>query len=203
MPFRWTVTLRTFDGIPANYIQNQFCTSGGGGDDGDIADALKAFYNGINSSVFPNTIAQNGHSIKRYDLPGLTPNYPTYEEEFNLTAGPTGDSLPPEVAICLSFQGVRTPGQFQARRRGRIFLGPVRTAAMVSGRPSSTVRSAIVGAAQTLATSVRAITDAGDWAVWSVVDGVAVDLVDCWVDDAWDTQRSRGVPATTRTVGAL
>lgn len=203
MPSRWTVTLTMSDNLPANSIQNQWCTDGPGGDDATIAAALAAFYDSLRTAILPAGVAQNGHIIKRYDLPGLTPNYPTYETTFNLTAAPTGDRQPSEVALCLSYQATRIPGQFQARKRGRVFIGPLKESTNLNGRPTTTATNALLDGLETLYDAVDAVTDAGVLAVWSTVDQVAYPIVQGWVDDAFDTQRSRGLQVSARTTRAL
>lgn len=194
----WTVTLAMDTQLPADYVQNQFCTGGPGGDDTAISDELIDFYDSLVASVFPTTVAQNGHIIKRYDLPGTPPNYPTFERSFNLATNPAGTALPAEVALCLSFQAERVPGQFQARKRGRIYLGPLEIGMNADGRPTQGEFAGILNAAEALYDGIAGITDAGEWSVWSPTDGVAYPLVEAWIDNAFDTQRSRGIDPSLR-----
>lgn len=196
------VILHTADAIPANYINNQICLGHPDGDgpviDDTVAD-IKAFYDALRSSCLTGDIAQNGHEMKFYALPGTEPNYPYAERTWNFTSAPSGTGLPREVAIGLSFQGSRAAGFPQARRRGRIYIGPILANVNVSGRPSSTTRTAIADAAEALRTALN--TDPNHyWAVWSTVDQEAVEVQNGWVDDAFDTQRRRGVEATSRTL---
>lgn len=192
------VTLRTTDNLPENFVQNQFCIGGPGGADADLLAAVKVFYDVLDSVTMPAKIAQNGHIVKRYDLPGTPPNYPTFESTFNLGTAPTSDTLPSEAALCLSFEGERVPGEFQARKRGRVFIGPLRSTTNNDGRPATATKTALLNAGEAFYDAVDAITDAGEWSVWSTVDQVAYPIVRCWVDDAFDTQRSRGVPVTSK-----
>jgi hypothetical protein len=120
--------------------------------------------------------------------------------------------LPNEVALCLSYQAVAISGESQARRRGRIFFGPLcNTANTLSAtgecRPSAALVTALCGAATLLATP--AATAAGDlvhWAVYSpttdlteTIDDAFQDVDNGWVDNSFDTQRRRGRDATART----
>jgi len=102
----------------------------------------------------------------------------------------------------LSFQGERTSGQSQARRRGRVYLGPFGSSAgdTTSGRPSSGLRGGIITAAAAFGVQSQA---AIEW-VWGVISTAGPsmsfsEVKDGWVDDAWDTQRRRGEGATLRT----
>lgn len=195
------ITLRTADGIPENFIVNQFCIDGmelGDGFTLEMTDAIKAFYDEINGPVLSDAINVDGHMAKFYDLPGVKPNYPYIEHEWGLDVVPTGDTFAPEVALCLSFQGDRTPGFPQARRRGRIFLGPIRDGIQTNGRPSGPTLVAVKDAAETLSGAIPDVRNGYRWAVWSVTDQQAVFIVDGWVDDSWDTQRSRGYAPTTK-----
>lgn len=196
------VILKTPNGIAEDYVTNSFCIAGmssTSGDEAAIALAIKAFYDELDNTLFSDRIAQNGHTIKFYTAGGPQPNYPYEELTFNFGSAPTLDSLPTEVAICLSFQGLRIPGTPQSRRRGRIYLGPVKATLTASARPTSGIRTIIATAATNLAAAIVAVDPTYRWAVWSRTDGVAVAITDGWVDDTWDTQRRRGLDATSRT----
>lgn len=202
MPTMVKVILHTADAIPANYINNQFCLGHPDGDGPVVADtvtAIKAFYDELRSICLTADIAQNGHEMKFYALPGVEPNYPYAEETWNFTSAPTGTGLPRECAIVLSFQGSRAAGFPQARRRGRIYIGPVLANTNVSGRPSSTTTQDIADAAEALRTALL-VDPQHYWAVWSTVDQEAVQIENGWVDNAFDTQRRRGVATTSRVI---
>lgn len=114
--------------------------------------------------------------------------------------------LPNEVAACVSFHDANVAGQ-----RGRIYFGPL---------SSSVLNATIPGDAQlaaasrlTLGNAAAALrdknTNAARWAVKSVSrkDGsitrdnpVYRTIKSGWVDNAFDTQRRRGVKATERHV---
>lgn len=196
------VVLRTSDAIPANFVTNQFCIQNMGNADGNeagITSAIADFYDDIRNAIYSNVIAETGHVAKFYTAGGAAPNYPYSEETWDFTAAPGGTALPREVAVCLSFQGLRIPGTPQARRRGRIYLGPCQTGVVSNGRPLLAIRTTIVNAAQTFYTNVETVDPTYSWAVWSTRDATAVPLRNCWVDDAFDTQRSRGDAPTERT----
>lgn len=194
------IILHTADQVPANYVQNQIAfTSGSEDPDIDaVMSALDSFYTALGSGYFSNKIAGTGHEVKFYEMPGLTPNYPFEERTFDLNSAPTGDSLPQEVALVLSFQGSRSAGFPMARRRGRIYVGPLKSTTSTDGRPTSGVISGLVTAAEEFGDDIKAIPG-HQWCVWSTVDADMVPIVSGWVDNAWDTQRRRGVTATSRT----
>lgn len=163
----------------------------------DIATALEAFYENIWPG-FPSLMADSGHSITMYNMTDPTPRAPVWESTFTSTGwGATGDPLPSEVALCLSFQGARVSGQAQARRRGRVYLGPYNTASNSSGRPGSGYINAACEGAATFLTASDAAVD-WTWVVYSTVDDELVPIVSGWVDNAWDIQRRRGLAATSR-----
>ena len=194
--------LKTKDNLAANFVTNSWCVvSAGATSSSDLAEyttAFKDFYDDM-AGLIGNSIAQNGHEIKWYDLPGPgAPNYPIEIDVWNLAANPTTASLPHEVAVGLSFQGLKIPGQPQSRRRGRIYFGPLTNTANDDGRPSSATRSTLATAAATLTSNLKAASVPGTLSVWSQVDAAAVTVVDGWVDNSFDTQRRRGVQPTTR-----
>lgn len=200
------VTLKTADALPANYLTNQFCIDGYDVGDGSLpamVTAFEDFYSSLVSPLFSSWMVQNGHIIKFYTAGGPQPNYPYHETTFNLASAPSGTGLPTEVAVCLSFQALRIPGTPQARRRGRIYLGPLKATVNSNQRPLASAASAIVASALVLHTDISAAFAGANWAVWSGLDGTAAVLDNCWVDDAFDTQRSRGQAPSSRTVGTF
>jgi hypothetical protein len=198
---RAQIILHTADNFAANYVTNSIAFQGTDpiADVAAIRTAVKGFYDALGASFFSSAIAQNGHEIKYYDLPGIKPNYPVLEQTFNLNSVPNGAPLPSEVALCLSFQGQRVPGFPQSRRRGRIYLGPLGATVNNAGRPNSSSITTVCNAATAFKTAIDAIGTGTEWAIWSVRDQTTVDIVGGWVDNVFDTQRRRGVAETSRT----
>lgn len=195
------VIIRTADAIPENFVTNTFAfdyTNSQANLDA-TTDAIKAFYDDINAQCFPDTVAQNGHVVKYYIANGPKPNYPQFEDTFNLTSAPSGDPLPSECAIVLSFQGTRVPGQAQARKQGRIYIGPLDDIVNLDGRPSGTTRGVIGTAAVDFATAIDSNTD-GVWGVYSTVNDSVSEITNGWIDDTFDTQRRRGLAVTSKTI---
>lgn len=161
-----------------------------------IRDALVDFYVAV-QGLFPSTVLQNGHRIRLYRLDDPEPRAPVLDEDFNLTTPTSGTALPPELAACLSFQAERVSGQDQARRRGRVYIGPLDTAMLTGGLLTAAVQSSLATAATALLTESVAQGD-WDWAVYSRVNGTAEPVTNGWVDNAPDVQRRRGLAATNR-----
>lgn len=200
---RAQVILHTTDSLSANYVTNSWCfVTTDDPSDAEFTEYtghFKEFYDSL-SGILSLPITQNGHEIKYYDLDqAVPPNYPLAIQTFNLTTAPSAAGLPSEVAACLSFQGEKVPGFPQRRRRGRVYIGPIAQASNTSGRPSTTLRSTFAASAVELCDDLKGSSNVAQLAVWSVTDGAAVVVTDGWVDDAWDTQRRRGVQRTART----
>lgn len=177
-----------------------------------LAGRLKTFYQAI-STKLAKTVDPSAAVIKLYDMRDPKPQLPRYQETFalGLTAN---DSMPNEVALCLSMRAEAVPGVNMRRRRGRVYLGPfgwgqmLGTEAGADHRPSAMAVGQILDAAAALATGV---SGSARLAVYSPTTDVTESLDDAlndvkhlWIDDAWDTQRRRGASATTRqtrTVG--
>lgn len=201
---RAQVILKTVDAIPANYVTNTFAfeMNTAGTVVTDVVAAIKGLYDAVRPYLAP-VLAQNGHMIKFTDIEGAAPNYPFDERTFNLSAALTGNSIPREVALVASFQGDRVSGQVQARRRGRIYLGPLNNAALFNdGNPTGACVLAIVAAMDAFKDAIDAITvlDGVVWIVWSGVNGSGTPVTNGWVDNVFDTQRSRGNAATGRNI---
>lgn len=132
----------------------------------------------------------------------------------------TKGNMPSEAAVCLSFAGTPEVGLVQSRRRGRVFIGPLRYDALeyVGGdmRPISDFRTDLIMAAQRMATEVDGTAE---WVVYSrpfagrgeivrpgrstlpaipARPGTTVNIDEVSVDNAVDTQRRRGTRPTLR-----
>lgn len=182
-------------------------------DPGGVAAALAAldtaivdFYNNSGSGVgalLNNQVSRvaNACTIRWYALDDPPPRVPVRLTTFTMKAAGSGGALPGECSVVLSFQAVKVSGVNQARRRGRIYLGPLTDAvSTVTGgiaRPSVTIRGNI--ATRAAALKAAAVAANSPWSIWSEVNGAPSSVADGWVDDTFDTQRRRGVRATTRT----
>lgn len=130
---------------------------------------------------------------KIYRMGGTPPNYP--EASAKVTVGSGGEPGPREVALCLSYYA----GQNVPRRRGRMYIGPYGKAAM-GERPYEAL-------ATQLGTLAQGLADLGgvnvQWVQHSPTTGEFHNVTNWWVDDEWDTRRSRGLRAATRWGAAI
>lgn len=219
------VTIPADSAIPADAVVNTFCFENvditTAADLDDIEDALLDFYDsngGAGSSItsFLGNAQNNAYTVKHYDVDADEPRAPlrtTVLTMVNQTISGS-DTLPEEVALCVSFQGVGESGTPQSRRRGRIFLGPfINTVGTITplGRPAATLIVTVKNAADRL----LGTSNAAGW-FWAVFSrpklatvnkngspnparaGNAVRVDNGWVDNAWDTQRRRGLKPTSR-----
>lgn len=173
-----------------------------------ITDRLTAFYQTIDGVLFPAEVGTTA-GLKIYDLADPEPRAPKRDTTIALTPAVTG-AMPSEVAICLSYQAARESGVNHARRRGRVYLGPLHIGVLQTSaggsRPSTTARTSIATAATALAASTQ--VNRPVWAVFSPtrraeggsLDDSFTDVEDGWVDDAFDIQRRRGLAPTARTL---
>lgn len=203
MLLRAQVILHTTDALAANYVTNSWAmetvSPASTPDLAEYTAAIKDFYDDL-AGVIGVPLAQNGHEVKYYDLEITTPpNYPYGLGAFNLASSPSGSGLPSEVAMCLSFQGIKASGFPQSRRRGRVYIGPLSTTINSTGRPSSGARSQLASAAVTFCSNLKAAANPAVLGVWSHVDSALIIVDNGWVDDSFDTQRRRGVQPTSRT----
>jgi hypothetical protein len=157
-------------------------------------DGIHAYLSHV---ITRSTLACN---IKFYDLEEPSPRAPVYEQSWTLAA-PAGSSspLPSEVALCLSYRGALVSGEVAARRRGRVYIGPLITEAKTTGtsdpRPTTNVINRWLDAGEALA-DPDAVSP---WVVWSPTANANTLIEVVWVDNAFDTQRRRGPDATDRT----
>jgi hypothetical protein len=206
--YKFQVTFPMDTAIPADSVTNTWHFNGfpaGGATDFDNArDMLKDFYHTVPTGggsaldTFFTDRLSTPAIVKAYALEDPIPRAPAYESTFPVGASATGGT-PHEVALVLSFQSARASGINQARRRNRVYLGPFGTPSLNSdGRPSGTLLTQVQRCASTLRAAATASV-VWDWVTWSETEGADHVVVGGWVDNAWDTQRRRGVNATART----
>jgi len=127
------------------------------------------------------------------EAPKGTP--PLAVKESTSAAAPSS-SVPREVAICLSFYA----GQNQPRRRGRIYLSPaLRGLTSLGVRPSTQLQNDILAMAQDFSGLGGADVD---WCVFSRLDNTYRKVTNVWVDNEWDTVRSRGMRSDARVAAS-
>jgi hypothetical protein len=222
MPIRAQVNLAATSGIREEDVVNTwaFAIAESGGTIlaplSTVVGQLTTFYNAVGDRL-QGTISRAACTVKLYDLREARPQVPIFDGSLGFTtAANSGEAMPAEAAICVSFQGVRESGKVQARRRGRVYIGPVTSANTGShARPNSADINDLVAAAQALIDASQA-SSTWKWCIFSPTNaggfyepggsgppyfgGDAMVVVDNgWVDNAWDTQRRRGLSPTART----
>jgi hypothetical protein len=142
---------------------------------------------------------------KFYDMSQPEPRPPLAQTPMVLSGGTAStSSLPPELAIVVSFKGAPFAGVPPSRQRGRVYLGPLGHLGVIdtAGYPenmAATVQSAAVG----FGDSLLSASDASPNYTWVVRSTVGATpgvwpVVAGWVDNAFDIQRRRGVTSTVR-----
>lgn len=208
-------------GLPADVVVNDFAFQFPGaptsGEVDDLFTAVSDFYR-LDTAIGINVGEYLGESINRSATHEL--------QAYHIVAGPLGSpfqtdnwlgpptpvvadlNLPNEVAAVLSFHadltgipeesGATRP---RARRRGRIYLGPLVGYAVSMEDPipmlNSNLRTCMQQAAVRLADDAE--TAGGYWSVWSRADSTVRPIVGGWTDNAPDTQRRRGPVASSRS----
>jgi hypothetical protein len=169
----------------------------------EIVAALKAFYDAAGAQRSQHLAPAQSH-VAFYDLAMPKPRAPIEDVSLGLSTSQGTNAAPHEIALCVSYQAIRASGIPQARRRGRIYLGPFASSSMdgTNGRPSNTCRTAIVAGANALLSASNSAIN-WKWIIHSPTHPeaeVTNTVTNGWVDDEWDIQRRRGLVATGRTI---
>jgi hypothetical protein len=207
------VTLNHDSALPEDSMVNTWHVSGDlGATPGLVAQEFIDFYFAAAPGAL-NTIAArlssklNGSgTVKLYNRADVKPRVPVVDVDFSgKTVG--GTAMPSEVAACLSFKAAAGSGVNANRRRNRVYIGPLAEMARTSSTDptvDSIFRSDLGKALQALKDGIEAVTtDLATLVGFSPTDGVPWTIAECWVDNAFDTQRRRGEEATARTVTAI
>jgi hypothetical protein len=160
------------------------------GDDAQaLADALKT-----NLMANGNVGADTPFVVKIYNAEKAPPSYPLATASNG--TGSKGTGYPREVALCLSYYSTfNRPGY-----RGRVYLPMALIGGTLLLRPSPTQLSTALGWTNTLGKGLPA---GHNMVVYSRHLGQSFGVSNTWVDDEWDTVRSRGLKATTRQLATL
>lgn len=175
-----------------------------------LADGVLAAWTPWMASLFGSALS-GAVSVAVYDMSAPEPRVPQgFAEDLSNTVGAT--CLPAELAVCLSFAGAAQSGVNQARRRGRIFLGPCPTTAMDSATVgdvgvAATYRTNALGLGDDLTRIAATGTSGFRLGVLSrrgmdlgqTPDEAFTEAETLWVDNAFDVQRKRGKASTVRS----
>lgn len=170
-----------------------------------VHNAIVQFYTGTatGGSTGPGAnlspLVSRTVTINCYDLQTSEPRIPTVSQ-FTLPTAVATNSLPQELAACLSIKGALP---IHPRRRGRIYFGPLANHADNIGFGTSVIFP-FVGSIlrQRLVEHAKDLRNDGavGWAILSKTPFDNFVPVDSGhVDDAWDIQRRRGHETTLRT----
>jgi hypothetical protein len=220
----WVVSLNHVSGKPEDRVQNTFCFEYPGAydpaKDVQIGAALAAFYNTTPTGGTGSLASRIGDPMVRtvtasrqdvYDITGHLDGSPhgspmaTYGWTL-AAAGGSGSVLPAEVAITGSFHaaygnlseeiGNTRP---KSRRRGRIYIGPLRQAVVLQDATTKRAYVDTTAVATLRGAMLDLMNDSNtNWCVWSRRDQLTLSVVGGFVDDGFDTHRSRGERAVTR-----
>lgn len=153
-------------------------------------------------------------------LDGSAHGAPVDAIAFTMPAAANSNRLPQEVAYVLTLESQTRatepvevpddgdpdskPQRPMQRHTGRIYLGPLGFFALdeTSGRPDVAIRDTVHLAAIDMSETIHSHTTTGTgtegWAIWSRTDAVLRPVHFVSSDNAFDTQRRRGVDATAR-----
>lgn len=220
------VVLPCTTGLPEDSFTNDFSwiTSDYSGYLEDLTARVVTFYNDVQvvpgddnavaafiGAAVPRTtdaIIVNHYDVTTH-LSGTPAGSPVSVGNFTLGAAVAETTyLPTEVAVKATWHAdlsgipeVSGATRPKARRRGGLFLGPLTDAATttdVLARPTTNLIDVLNSASEQLRDGVDA-----ELAIWSKADATMRPVVGGWVDNAFDTQRRRGIGATSRTSWSL
>jgi hypothetical protein len=159
----------------------------------DASPLLDALKDNLAATTYVST---HPFTLKAYDAAKSPPNFPVAIKEQLGTAPNSG--IPREVALCLSYYATNN----RPRTRGRLYLPPTWFTAVANVRPSGAIITAALGFAADVLT--KNLPSGAFWECWSTVEKAGMGRVThVWVDDEWDTIRSRGMRATTRQTATV
>lgn len=135
--------------------------------------------------------------VTAYDAQGTPPVFPQGYTILHAGLFPAS-FCPREVACCLSFYSTRN----LPRQRGRLYIPMaliVPSLNINQARPTGSIQAKV----GELAAGLQELGDTEvDWSVYSRVDDDARPVTNWYVDDEWDTIRSRGLRPTARLAGS-
>jgi hypothetical protein len=131
-------------------------------------------------------------TVNLYNVQAAPPSAPVYTGQ--QTGTPPSSNCPREVALCLSYYG----GWNRPTFRGRVYIPATLLAGGTAAKPSGTQQT---GAGSFATTLGKNLPSGNYMVVWSRKKASAAQVTDWWVDNEWDTIRSRGLKADSRVSG--
>lgn len=181
----------------------------------DWTTAMNAFYGAVKTWL-SSQYAWNSGTFEYLDLADDRPRVPFKTDSAALGSLSTANSdVSPELAVCLSFKGAPLSGANARRRRGRVYVGPLQLSGTDTWSPQNSMVDSIATAGAGLITPtshtwcvysrsthygkpVGEPINEGDAEVPDALPASFTPVTTVWVDNAFDTQRRRGVGATYR-----
>lgn len=170
-----------------------------------VANVITAFYISVNNYLSPSL--SGAIEVVQYAMSDPEPREPisVYTDDIG-TVGENG--IPQEVALCISYKASPVSGSPPARRRGRIYLGPLSTQALggeldveTGSQPNAIFLNDAVDAFVAMVDGIG--EEDGAFVVYSPTSADSFGVVEVWADNEWDTQRRRGRRATSRVSGEV
>jgi hypothetical protein len=155
--------------------------------DGLCSDLAEAMLGWVGNS-------QTQIRVRAYDDEGTPPRRPLGEAYRSKGAAGISSSNR-DVALCLSFHG----GSGRPSERGRLYVPLYAAGLAPSGATANTTSLNKAAALVPILTGLGGVNV--DWVVWSPKLRSSKPVTDWHVDNAWDTQRRRGMGATSRLSG--
>lgn len=206
-------------GLPQDQVVNQFtfqkATAASGSDLITCMDLVSDFYrdaqtntHSVGEYISSQINRSATHELQAWVI--TTPPMGSPDQAQAWLGPPTvgdGGGLPTEVSAVLSFHADLTNDleesgstRPRARRRGRVYIGPLTPQAIAGTTPPYYLHSTFT---ETLRQAAITLFDAAEtagipWAVWSRVDSTLRPVVAGWTDNAPDTQRRRGPDSNVR-----
>lgn len=163
----------------------------------DLAAAMSGFYQDLVAGGMMFGYSPLGAIAKFLVATTAVPNYPLFQRNISWGGANNSVELPEEVALCASYANDTLTSVSPKRRRGRIYISGHSASNNTSGRPTTATQTALATAYRDYVDACNDITGvtAG---VWSRTDAVVYNVERIWVDNEWDTMRSRGGKSTAR-----
>jgi hypothetical protein len=160
------------------------------GDDAQaLANALKT-----NLTAVTEIGATTPFTVKVYNAQKAPPSYPLATASQG--TGMIATNFPREVALCLSYYSTfNRPGY-----RGRVYIPGSFCGGAMGLRPTSTQMAKALAWTNTLGKGLPA---GHNMVVYSRKQDQSFGVSNTFVDDEWDTVRSRGLRSTTRQLSSL
>ncbi len=220
MTTRAVVTIARDTALPGDETTNTFhlrpigSNKYQGGDLVQLQTFFSDFYNAVPPgavvairALLSPVLTSVGMTLTLYDLedpsmPGA-PRQP-YAILPLTVAQPAGSAMAEEAAVAVTLVHKPESGENPRNLRGRLFIGPLNTSALevITGRTrvSATARTTLTLAIKRLAEEVGGMAPVdSSLGIYSPTTNAYNALESGWVDDAFDTIRSRGPAPTART----